>query len=134
MADHFGVSRRRRHRRAARGVRQQTSAHAHLNDHRRCADHFVERENVVSNDQVIQNPAFYEKAGFSLNQMRAISLRDKHLIESALRRNTQLHLYELGDLDDFFWDHTTWYADDPPREIVLISQRRKPARPSRPHL
>lgn len=21
-----------------------------------------------------------------------------------------LHLYELGDLDDFFWPHTTWYA------------------------
>lgn len=52
--------------------------------------------------------------------MRSISLRDKHLIESALRRNTQLHLYELGDLDDFFWDHTTWVADDSLREIVLI--------------
>lgn len=47
-------------------------------------------------------------------------LRDKHLIESALRRNTQLHLYELGDLDDFFWDRTTWYTDDSLREIVLI--------------
>lgn len=49
-----------------------------------------------------------------------MQLHDKPLIESALRRDTQLHLYELGDLDDFFWDHTTWYADDPPREIVLI--------------
>jgi len=49
-----------------------------------------------------------------------MQLYDKHLIESALRRNTQLHLYELGDLDDFFWDHTTWYGDDPLREIALI--------------
>jgi len=47
-------------------------------------------------------------------------LRDKRLIESALRQDTQLHLYELGDLDDFFWDHTAWHADDPLREIVLI--------------
>jgi len=52
--------------------------------------------------------------------VKAILLHDKPLIESALRRNTQLHLYELGDLDDFFWDHTTWYADDSLREIVLI--------------
>ena len=52
--------------------------------------------------------------------MKAQLLRDKHLIESALRRNTPLHLYELGDLDDFFWDHTIWYADDPSGEIVLI--------------
>ena len=27
-----------------------------------------------------------------------------------LRQNTFLHLYEIGDLDDFFWQYTTWYA------------------------
>src|SRR5207249_10327266 len=26
------------------------------------------------------------------------------------RRNPFLHLYEIGDLDDFFWPHTIWYA------------------------
>jgi ribosomal protein S18 acetylase RimI-like enzyme len=58
--------------------------------------------------------------------MEVVLLRDKPLIETALRRNTQLHLYELGDLDDFFWDHTTWVADDPPREIVLIYTAARP--------
>jgi ribosomal protein S18 acetylase RimI-like enzyme len=31
-------------------------------------------------------------------------------IERYLRRDAGLHLYELGDLDDFFWPHTVWYA------------------------
>jgi GNAT superfamily N-acetyltransferase len=31
-------------------------------------------------------------------------------IESFLRKNTELHIYSIGDLDDFFWPYTTWYA------------------------
>lgn len=31
-------------------------------------------------------------------------------IRERLLRAPALHLYELGDLDDFFWPHTTWYA------------------------
>lgn len=42
--------------------------------------------------------------------MKAVSLHDKSTIEQYLRRNTLIHLYELGDLDDFFWQYTTWYA------------------------
>ncbi len=42
--------------------------------------------------------------------MNPISLHDKREIESYLRRDTFLHLYEIGDLDDFFWNYTTWYA------------------------
>ena len=42
--------------------------------------------------------------------MKAVCLHDKSAIEQFLRRNTWLHLYELGDLDDFFWQYTTWYA------------------------
>jgi ribosomal protein S18 acetylase RimI-like enzyme len=37
-------------------------------------------------------------------------LHDRSTIESFLRQDAYLHLYELGDLDDFFWPHTTWYA------------------------
>jgi GNAT superfamily N-acetyltransferase len=37
-------------------------------------------------------------------------LHDKDEIESFLRHNTPLHLYELGDLDEFFWPYTSWYA------------------------
>ena len=37
-------------------------------------------------------------------------VHDKALIEMFLRRNTPLHLYELGDLDERFWPATTWYG------------------------
>ncbi|GAC1656730.1 MAG: hypothetical protein NVS4B7_01010 [Ktedonobacteraceae bacterium] len=42
--------------------------------------------------------------------MNAVCLHAKDEIEKMLRQNTFLHLYELGDLDDFFWPYTTWYA------------------------
>lgn len=38
-------------------------------------------------------------------------LHSKPSIEAYLRREPYLHLYELGDLDDFFWPYTTWFAD-----------------------
>jgi len=37
-------------------------------------------------------------------------LRDKAQIEAFLRVDPALHLYGLGDLDDFFWPSTTWYG------------------------
>ncbi len=37
-------------------------------------------------------------------------LTDKASIEARLRRHPELHLYELGDLDDFFWSNTAWYG------------------------
>jgi GNAT superfamily N-acetyltransferase len=42
--------------------------------------------------------------------MHIVSLHDKGEIERYLRQNALIHLYELGDLDDFFWRNTTWYA------------------------
>src|ERR1700686_1121640 len=42
--------------------------------------------------------------------MHVLSLHDAGEIERYLRQHTLIHLYELGDLDDFFWQHTTWYA------------------------
>jgi ribosomal protein S18 acetylase RimI-like enzyme len=50
-------------------------------------------------------------------------LTDKASIETFLRRNPELHIYALGDLDDFFWPHTTWYGwqeRDELRDIVLV--------------
>ena len=41
---------------------------------------------------------------------RTICLHDKGQIEAFLRRNVFLHSYSVGDLDDRFWPHTTWYA------------------------
>ena len=39
-----------------------------------------------------------------------VCLHDRAQIERFLRRNTFLHIYGLGDLDDSFWPFTTWYA------------------------
>src|SRR5713226_7873556 len=55
--------------------------------------------------------------------MKAICLHSKEEIEKFLRRNTFLHLYSIGDLDDFFWPYTTWYAfkgnhDDPDHQKI----------------
>jgi len=50
-------------------------------------------------------------------------LKDKASIEAFLRRNPELHIYALGDLDDFFWPHTTWYGwqeGTELRDIVLV--------------
>jgi ribosomal protein S18 acetylase RimI-like enzyme len=42
--------------------------------------------------------------------MPLVLLHSKLQIEAALRRETALHLYEIGDLDDFFFEYTTWYG------------------------
>lgn len=42
--------------------------------------------------------------------MNLTSLHDANVIEAFLRRDARLHLYELGDLDDFFFRHTTWWG------------------------
>ncbi|KPJ56286.1 MAG: hypothetical protein AMS16_02675 [Planctomycetes bacterium DG_58] len=42
--------------------------------------------------------------------MKTVCLHDRGRIEAFLRRNVYLHLYGIGDLDDHYWPHTTWYA------------------------
>lgn len=42
--------------------------------------------------------------------MKTVCLHEKDQIEAFLRQNSELHLYSIGDLDDFFWQYTTWYA------------------------
>lgn len=41
---------------------------------------------------------------------RIIQVADRSRIETFLRQDTALHIYELGDLDPFFWDSTQWYG------------------------
>lgn len=41
---------------------------------------------------------------------RLVTPVDRARIGTALRRDVGLHLYEIGDLDDFFWPRTRWYA------------------------
>jgi len=49
-----------------------------------------------------------------------IRLEDRAEIEKILRRDPALHAYELGDLDDFHWPDTVWYADHHRRWVVLV--------------
>jgi hypothetical protein len=39
-----------------------------------------------------------------------VCLHAKQDVEEFSRRNPFVHLYEIGDLDDFSWPHTTWFA------------------------
>src|SRR5438093_529590 len=53
---------------------------------------------------------------------KAICLHDKDTIATVLRRSPLLHLYAIGDLDDFFWPYTNWYAlanGDEIRPVIL---------------
>lgn len=48
---------------------------------------------------------------------------DRGRIEAFLRGNPFLHLYEIGDLDEFFWPFTTWYSwrdRDEIKALVLL--------------
>src|SRR5438270_774010 len=52
-----------------------------------------------------------------------VCLHAKGEVERFCRTNPYLHLYALGDLDDFFWPHTTWYAlreGGEVRQLVLV--------------
>ena len=53
--------------------------------------------------------------------MNTVCLHDRGEIETFLRRNVFLHLYGIGDLDDYFWPHTTWYALVDGRDIKAIA-------------
>ncbi|MCB9136473.1 MAG: GNAT family N-acetyltransferase [Anaerolineales bacterium] len=53
--------------------------------------------------------------------MALISLHDKAKIEAFLRLNVALHLYELGDLDPFFWPLTQWYGWQEAGELKALA-------------
>lgn len=42
--------------------------------------------------------------------MSIISLHEKAQLAAFARRNLLYHIYELGDLDDYFWPLTQWYG------------------------
>ncbi len=42
--------------------------------------------------------------------MEAKIIQDKRQIENFCMRNPDLYLYHIGDLDDFFWPHITWFG------------------------
>jgi ribosomal protein S18 acetylase RimI-like enzyme len=52
-----------------------------------------------------------------------VCLHEKETVERFARRCPFLHIYTIGDLDDFFWPYTTWYAlrdAGEVRQLVLL--------------
>jgi ribosomal protein S18 acetylase RimI-like enzyme len=47
-------------------------------------------------------------------------IQDRDELEGFLRRDAELHLYGLGDLDDFFWPLTTCYGLKTPQGISRV--------------
>lgn len=50
-------------------------------------------------------------------------LHDKSVILNYLKQNTELQIYSIGDLDDFFWSKTIWFAlvdGETVKSIILL--------------
>jgi GNAT superfamily N-acetyltransferase len=63
----------------------------------------------------------------SLNSIKLI--KDKSILELFLRRNAALNIYQLGDLDDFYWSQTDFYGyyeDNDLKSVVLIFKEVNP--------
>ena len=44
--------------------------------------------------------------------MDYLCLHDKKELEHFLNKDIYLHIYSIGDLDDFFWPYTIWYGSN----------------------
>jgi ribosomal protein S18 acetylase RimI-like enzyme len=53
--------------------------------------------------------------------MTVVTLEDRDRLEAFFRRDTALHLYELGDLDDFFWRYTRWYGLERGGDLAAVA-------------
>ena len=54
---------------------------------------------------------------------RHVFLHDRKRIGEFLKKDASLHIYGLGDLDDFFWPYTTWFGlteNDTILEMALL--------------
>jgi len=61
--------------------------------------------------------------------MPLVQLRDREAIAAFCRRRPAVHAYELGDLDDFFWPHTRWFAweeDGALSQLALLYTENEP--------
>ncbi|SDT81004.1 FR47-like protein [Streptomyces sp. TLI_053] len=48
------------------------------------------------------------------------SLHDRAALAERFGRDPELHLFELGDLDEPFWSHTTWYTASADGPVALL--------------
>ncbi|MGZ8688806.1 MAG: GNAT family N-acetyltransferase [Gaiellaceae bacterium] len=61
--------------------------------------------------------------------MAVAEMRDRAVIAGLCRRNPFLHVYELGDLDDFFWPHTRfvgWGDEGDLTQLALLYTEPEP--------
>jgi ribosomal protein S18 acetylase RimI-like enzyme len=52
---------------------------------------------------------------------RRVLLHDRARVEAFLRHDVWLNIYQLGDLDDAFWPHTTWHARQQGGEVEALA-------------
>lgn len=50
-----------------------------------------------------------------------VCIHDKDEIEGFARENVDMHIYTIGDLDDFFWPHTQWYGIKAHRRLRALA-------------
>lgn len=53
--------------------------------------------------------------------MKIYPIQNKEKIARFLQLNPELYLYALGDLDDFFWPNTHWYALEDHEELLSLT-------------
>ena len=56
-------------------------------------------------------------------------IKDKKVLENFCRKNTALNIYQLGDLDDFYWPETDFYGyyeEDELKSVVMIFKEVNP--------
>jgi ribosomal protein S18 acetylase RimI-like enzyme len=53
--------------------------------------------------------------------MPFVCLHDKGAIERYLREDVYLHIYSIGDLDDFFWPRTLWFGSKSSEELDAVA-------------
>ncbi|KAA3642325.1 MAG: GNAT family N-acetyltransferase [Chloroflexi bacterium] len=53
--------------------------------------------------------------------MKAISIHSKAELETYLLKHRPLNVYHIGDLDDFFWPYTHWYACKDGEDITAVA-------------
>jgi RimJ/RimL family protein N-acetyltransferase len=62
-----------------------------------------------------------DEVSLTMTMIKPVCLHDRAAIAAYLQKNVALHIYEIGDLDDFFWQYTTWYAHVDGAEIKQIA-------------
>jgi hypothetical protein len=53
--------------------------------------------------------------------VKPVLIQDKLELAAFLGKYPQFNFYHLGDLDDFFWPHTSWYAYKQGNEIFAVT-------------